>query len=186
MQDSRAPIGAQADRTQMQISRNMQIPQERPTETVSITPDLSNAQKREGNKIRHLLRDEKEEAGWERARLRKVWNLWRDMIPPLAHHLSRRYEPAVASVTLINRAARNTNQSGKGVINPLCSKSVLQKVKLKLIRITLCWLIVAHSRAEEGGVMACVQVINDRWSRMVLTSDFHTELNLTNNLCLYF
>lgn len=58
-------------------------------------------------------------------------------------------KPGARSVTLINRPARNTNQYCRGIINPLCSQSPLQKVKLKLIEITFCWLIVALSRVKE-------------------------------------
>lgn len=59
-------------------------------------------------------------------------------------------KPGVRSVTLINRPARNTSQYCKGIINPLCSPSSQQKVKLKLIEITFCWLIVALSGVKEG------------------------------------
>lgn len=58
-------------------------------------------------------------------------------------------KPGDRSVTLINRPARNTNQYCRGIINPLCSQSPLQKVKLKLIEITFCWLIVALSWVKE-------------------------------------
>lgn len=88
------------------------------------------------------------------------------------------------SVTLINRPARNTNQYCRGIINPLCSQSSLQKVKLKLIEITFCWLIVALSRVKEGRLMACVPLsgiseIDVSWRTRLLR-------NMPPKGCLYF